>query len=197
MVTHPIIQQAGPGLRYLLGRIVTDRLNAGAAALTFVSLFALSPLLTVTLSIAFPLPAAGDIEGKLSEFLLQFLLPNSSTRVVQSLSTLIEHKRSLTMLDVTILFVTAILMLRNVENALNDIWCNRANRKPQRSFFLYWTVLSLGPLAIDLGLGARAYVFGAAKEFGNIQLWCLFGTHSSAACSRPALSPSPACSSPQ
>ena len=37
MVTHPIIQQAGPGLRYLLGRIVTDRLNASAAALTFVS----------------------------------------------------------------------------------------------------------------------------------------------------------------
>ena len=96
MVTHPIIQQAGPGLRYLLGRIVTDRLNASAAALTFVSLFALVPLLTATLSIASALPAAGDIEGKLSEFLLQFLLPESSTQVVQYLSTFIEHARSLT-----------------------------------------------------------------------------------------------------
>ena len=52
MVTHPTIQQAGPGLRYILGRIVTDRLNASAAALTFVSLFALVPLLTVTLSLS-------------------------------------------------------------------------------------------------------------------------------------------------
>ena len=150
MVTHPIIQQAGPGLRYLLGRIVTDRLNASAAALTFVSLFALVPLLTVTLSIASALPAAGDIEGKLSEFLLQFLLPESSTQVVQYLSTFIEHARSLTVFGVAILFVTAILMLRNIEKALNDIWRNRANRKPLRSFFLYWTVLSLGPLALSL-----------------------------------------------
>ena len=39
-------------MRYLLNQCVEDRLNASAAALTFVSLFALVPLLTVTLSIA-------------------------------------------------------------------------------------------------------------------------------------------------
>ena len=49
MVTHPLLQNAGLGLRYLVNRIVEDRLNASAAALTFVSLFALVPLLTVTL----------------------------------------------------------------------------------------------------------------------------------------------------
>ena len=59
--------------------------------------------------------SAGDIEGKLSEFLLQFLLPESSTQVVQYLSTFIEHARSLTVFGVAILFVTAILMLRNVK----------------------------------------------------------------------------------
>ena len=52
MVTHPTMQNASVRLRYLLNRCVEDRLNASAAALTFVSLFALVPLLTVTLSIA-------------------------------------------------------------------------------------------------------------------------------------------------
>ena len=75
MVTHPSLQNAGPRLRYLINRFIEDRLNANAAALTFVSLFAFVPLLTVTLSIASALPAAGDIEAKLSDFLLQFLLP--------------------------------------------------------------------------------------------------------------------------
>ena len=52
MVTHPTVQNASLRLRYLLNRCVEDRLNASAATLTFVSLFALVPLLTVTLSIA-------------------------------------------------------------------------------------------------------------------------------------------------
>ena len=52
MVTHPTVRNASLRLRYLLNRCVEDRLNASAAALTFVSLFALVPLLTVSLSIA-------------------------------------------------------------------------------------------------------------------------------------------------
>ena len=171
MVTHHSLQNAGPRLRYLINRFIEDRLNANAAALTFVSLFAFVPLLTVTLSIASALPAAGDIEAKLSDFLLQFLLPESSTQVVQYLSTFIDQARSLTVFGVGILLVTAVLMLRNIEKALNDIWRNRANRRPLQSFLLYWAVLSLGPAAIGLGLGVRAYLFAATNDWGGIQLF--------------------------
>ena len=169
MVTHPSLQNAGPRLRYLTKRFIEDRLNANAAALTFVSLFAFVPLLTVTLSIASALPAAGDIEAKLSDFLLQFLLPESSTQVVQYLSTFIDQARSLTVFGVGILLVTAVLMLRNIEKALNDIWRNRANRRPLQSFLLYWAVLSLCPAAIGLGLGVRAYLFAATNDWGGIE----------------------------
>ena len=58
MVTHPTVRNASLRLRYLLNRCVEDRLNASAAALTFISLFALVPPLTVTLSIASALLAA-------------------------------------------------------------------------------------------------------------------------------------------
>ena len=167
------MQNASLRLRYLLNRLVEDRLNASAAALTFVTLFALVPLLTVTLSIASALPAADNIEDKLSEFLLQFLLPESSTQVVEYLSTFISQARSLTAFGVIILLVSAILMLRNVEKALNDIWRNRANRKPLASFLLYWAVLSLGPAAIGFGLGIRAYLFAATNDWGGVDLYGL------------------------
>jgi len=173
MLTHPHLQNASLRLRYLANRFVEDRLNASAAALTFVSLFALVPMLTVTLSIASALPAAGDIEGKLNEFLVQFLLPESSSQVVQYLSTFIAQARSLTVFGVIILLISAILMLRNVEKALNDIWRNRANRRPLQSFLLYWAVLSLGPIAIGLGLGIRAYLFAATNDWGDIHLFGL------------------------
>lgn len=158
------------GIRYLAQRLLEDRLTTKAAALTFVSLFALVPLLTVTLSIASALPAAGDIEEKLSDFLLQFLLPESSKQVVQYLATFISQARALTLAGVAILVVTAVLMLRNVEKALNDIWKNRINRRPLQSILLYWTVLSLGPVAIGLGLGARAYLFAATNEWGGLNI---------------------------
>ena len=58
MVTHPTRQNASLRLRYLLNRCVEDRLNASAAALTFVSLFALVRLLTVTQPTASALLAA-------------------------------------------------------------------------------------------------------------------------------------------
>ena len=58
MVTHPTVRNASLRLRYLLNRCVEDRLDASAAALSLVSLFALAPLLTVTLSIASALLAA-------------------------------------------------------------------------------------------------------------------------------------------
>ena len=170
MVTHHQRAQVARAIQYLGRRLLEDRLTTKAAALTFVSLFALVPLLTVTLSIASALPAAGNIEEKLGDFLLQFLLPESSNQVVQYLSTFITQARSLTLVGVAILVVTAILMLRNVEKALNEIWQNRVNRRPLQSILLYWAVLSLGPAAIGLGLGARAYLFVAANEWGGLNV---------------------------
>ena len=70
------------------------------------------------------------------------------------------------MFGVAILFVTAILMLRNVEKALNDI-CHRPTAN--RSFFPYWTARAC-PLAIGLGLGPGVCL-AAANELGNIQLF--------------------------
>ena len=67
MVTHPTVQNASLRSRYLLNRCVEDRLDATAAALTLVSLFALVPLLTVTLSIASALLAARLVELSATE----------------------------------------------------------------------------------------------------------------------------------
>ena len=67
MVTHPTVQNASLRLRYLLNRCVEDRLNASAAALTFVSLFALVSLLTVAPSIASALLATPLVELSATE----------------------------------------------------------------------------------------------------------------------------------
>ena len=168
MVAHPAIQNALSGLRYLIRRYIDDRCSAIAAALTFVTLFALVPLLTVTFSLASALPATASLEGRLEGFLMGFLLPESSAQVAAYLETFMEQARSLTVFGLVILLFTAVMMLRNIERALNDIWRNRATRNPIQSFLLYWAMLSLAPAAIGIGLGVHAYVFAATNHLAGL-----------------------------
>ena len=153
MLTHPQRQNAGSACD-ICNPVVEDRLNAKRAALTFVSLFALVPLLTVTLSIASALPARAIFEGKLNDFWCSFYCQRAPLRWCNTCRPLSPGALA-DVFGVIILLISAILMLRNVEKALNDIWRNRANRRPLQSFLLYWAVLSLGPIAIGLGLGSE------------------------------------------
>ncbi len=89
------------------------------------------------------------------------------------LSKFIGQTRSLTVPDIGIMLITTILMLRNGESVLSDIWRNRANRRPLKSLLLYWAVLHLGPASIGLGSGLPAYLFAATTDWGEIQLFGL------------------------
>ena len=44
------------------------------------------------------------------------------------------------------LVVVALLMMANIERALNAIWEVRAKRGFASRFLIYWAVLSLGPI---------------------------------------------------
>ncbi len=62
------------------------------------------------------------------------------------------------MIGILFLVVTSILMMKNIEAALNRIWRVAEPRKGLSSFLLYWAVLSLGPILIGLGLLLTSYI---------------------------------------
>lgn len=163
MTEHPIIQNSIRWTQYLLGRYRDDRCSEIAAALVYMSLFALVPLLTVIYAIGSAVPTATNLEQQLEQFLVSNLLPDASQEVAGYLASFSEQAKNLTGAGIAILLVTAVLMLRNVEKAFNTIWRIRENRGPVASFLLYWAVLSLAPMLIGLGVGAQAWVYAAAN----------------------------------
>jgi membrane protein len=150
--------------RYLLSRFASDRCMDNAAALTYMSLFALVPLLTVSYAMASAVPAFQDLEPRLQAFLFDNLMPDTSSDIQQYLSEFSQQAKNLTGWGIAFLIVTAILMLRNIEKSFNNIWRTREHRGAISSFLLYWAVLSLSPMTIGVALGISTYL-GSVSVF--------------------------------
>ncbi len=152
-------------LRYLIGRFVADRCSENAAALTYMSLFALVPLLTVLYAMASAVPAFQGMETNIQDLLFEHLMPETSSDIEAYLSDFSRQAKNLTGVGIGFLVATAVLMLRNIEKAFNLIWRTRENRSPVSSFLLYWAVLSLAPMTIGLALGISTYLASYAALF--------------------------------
>ncbi len=170
MFDHPIIQKSLRGAQYLLARYRDDRCSEIAAALVYMSLFALVPLLTVVYAIGSAVPTAANLENQLQDFLVDNLLPEASSEVATYLASFSEQAKNLTGAGIAILAITAVLRLRNVERAFNNIWRNSENRGAIASFLLYWAVLSLAPMLMGLGIGVQAYLYAAANAVAGIDI---------------------------
>lgn len=129
-----------------------------AGALTFTSLFALVPLLTVTYSMLSMVPALQSSVGDLQSLLLQNLMPATGDNLMQYLNEFSQQARKLTVIGLVFLVITAFTMLRSIEVYFNKIWQLPDNRNGLQSFLLYWAVLSLGPVLLGAGLAVNSYV---------------------------------------
>ena len=129
-----------------------------AAALTYTTLFALVPLLTVMYSVLSMIPALQESRGEIEDMLLGNLIPASGDALMGYLYQFSEQARKLTTIGIALLIVTAFLMLKNIEHSFNQVWLLEKGRKGLSSFLLYWAILSLGPLMLSAGIAVSSYV---------------------------------------
>ena len=114
------------GVKIFALSLVRDFKAAGcqksAAALTYMTLFALVPLLMVFYSVFSIVPAFESVGEQIQDALFSNLLPESSQSVQSYLQSFSSQARNLTLPGVAMLFVTAFLMLTNIEKNFNTIW---------------------------------------------------------------------------
>ena len=152
-----LLREGWHRLDYLISRYTVDRCSENAAALTYMSLFALVPLLTVLYTMASAIPAFQGAEAQVQQILFTHLVPETSSDIQEYLNTFSRQAKNLTGPGIAFVLITAVLMLRNIEKAFNLIWRARQNRSPVSSFLLYWAVLTLAPITIGLALGLSTY----------------------------------------
>ncbi|MCK0538313.1 YihY family inner membrane protein [Alcanivorax quisquiliarum] len=162
----------------LLGRqFRDDGCRESAAALTYTTLFAIVPVLTVTYSVLAMVPALKERGSVFQDWLLEYFVPSAGNQVQDYLHEFSRQTTNLTLIGGLVLVITAVLLLRTIEHTMNRIWKVAAPRKGLVSLLMYWAVLTLGPLLLGAGLGVTSYltsvslVSDTVAYFGGMRLW--------------------------
>ncbi len=146
-------------LHYVLERFEHNGGMQTAAALTYTTLFAVVPLMTVTYSMLSVVAAFQGVGEQIQSFVFDNFIPSVGAEIQRRLQAFSEQARELTGIGIVFLVVTAYMMLMNVEKAFNVIWAVRQPRKGLPRFLLYWAILTLSPLLIGAGFVVSSYLF--------------------------------------
>lgn len=129
-----------------------------AASLTYMTLFATVPMMTVTYSMFSIIPAFQNLGDQLQAMVFEHFLPNSEQDLGKYLQDFSTQARQLTAFGLAFLLVSAYLMLKNIEQNFNAIWGVARGRRGVANFLLYWAILSLGPLLLGVALAMSTYL---------------------------------------
>jgi membrane protein len=155
-----ILDSAGWHLSQMKHQFLDHDCLSAAGALTYTTLFAVVPLMTVTLTFFSLLPEYAHLGEEVQNFIFENFVPGSSNVVQEKLAEFAGQARNLTTAGFAILFVTSFMMLVRIEMSFNTLWHVAEPRRGLQRFLLYWGVLSLGPAFVVGGMLSSLYLFG-------------------------------------
>jgi membrane protein len=155
-------------IRYIAARFVQDRCAQTAASLTFTTLLALVPMITIALTVFSAFPVFQDFSAQIKIFLLNNLMPeNAGTIITQYMQQFSDSAARLTAVGIVILTVTAMMMLLTIDKAFNVIWKVTRPRPLVKRLVAYWAVLTLAPLLIGASLSLTSWLVGLSMGHGR------------------------------
>lgn len=148
---------------FVLKRFEADRCREQAGSLTYTTLFAVVPMLTVFLVIISSIKALEPARQQLQQLIYSNFLPKSTIAFDRLLNSFTEKSSNLTVIGVLFLFITTVMMLSTIETAFNRIWRVQETRTGLIGFMRYWTIISLGPIILG-----SAFVISSTVASMNI-----------------------------
>ncbi|TBR16150.1 YihY family inner membrane protein [Rugosibacter aromaticivorans] len=161
-------------------RFRRERCTQTAAALSFVSLLGLVPMIAVGFAIISMLPPGAGLGDAIEKFLLSNLLPDKAGIVVAKyVGQFAGRVGRVTLLGVLALGVTAVMQMFTIEHIFNQIWHVKKVRPMFRRLAMHSLVITVGPLLLGGSLIVVALVASVSFGLINEPVWVsLFVTRS-------------------
>jgi len=145
-------------VKIVVRRLREDRCLRVAAALSYTTLLALVPLITVAFSMLSVFPVFEQWSGAFEDFMYRNFVPAAGDIVRENLTRFTQQAGKLTAVGLIVLLFSALFLLATVEDNFNDIWRVHKGRSVFQRLLVYWAVISLGPLLIVASLSVSSYV---------------------------------------
>jgi membrane protein len=156
-------------VRLLFARFGEDHGMAHAASLTYATLLALVPLMTVSLALLSAFPISGRVAELLQNFIFENFVPASGEVVQTYLQQFSEKAGRLSGAGFVFLVIVALMLMAEIERSLNTIWRVRKKRSPVAKFVVYWSILSLGPLLMGGSVVVTSYLASLPTFSGAVE----------------------------
>jgi membrane protein len=146
-------------LGFVARKFQRDRCLQSASSLTTTTLFALVPLITISLSIYSLIPGFAHIGQAVHGFLTANMLPDAASRIVSAYMTQFsQHASQLTYAGLALLTMTVFSLAITVDHTFNAIWGTAPRHSWPSRLVVYAIVILMGPLLLGLILWAMTLV---------------------------------------
>ena len=152
-------------LRFISQRFNEANILQTAGSLTFTTLLALVPLLTVILIVLAAFPMFGDISARFMDLVNRTIVPSGASAVADYLDQFKQQAARMTALGVAVMVVTSLMLIQTIDQTLNRIWRVQRSRLWWVSLSIYWALLTIGPLLVGISLSVFAYGLAQNNDY--------------------------------
>lgn len=155
-------------LRSIARRFMQEHCSQAAASLTFTTLLALVPMITIALTIFGAFPVFDDFSAEIKSYLLNNLMPEKAgTIITRYVEQFAESATRLKTAGIVILAVTAMSMMMTIDKTFNVIWRVKRERPLLKRLLVYAAVLTLAPLLIGASLSLTSWLVGLTMGYAK------------------------------
>jgi membrane protein len=133
-----------------------------AASLTFTTLLALVPMITVALTLMTAIPVLQDWPGVIEDWVFANMVPESADAIQAYADEFVDNAANLTLMGMTFLAVTAILLLLTIDDAFNHIWRVRKPRPALLRTLIYVVLIAVAPVLLGASLILSSWLLSAS-----------------------------------
>ena len=149
-------------------RFIQEHCGQAAASLTFTTLLALVPMITIALTIFGAFPVFDDFSSEIKSYLLNNLMPEKAgTIITRYVEQFADSAIRLKTVGVIILAVTAMSMMMTIDKTFNVIWRVKRERPLLKRLLVYAAVLTLAPLLIGASLSLTSWLVGLTMGYAK------------------------------
>ena len=167
-------RQAMGRLRDLVGffghsmlRFYNDNCFQTAASLTYTSLLAIVPLMTIGFAIFSAFPAFSALQTQIQMAIFKNLVPEIGDAILDYLGRFMANAGQMPIFGVVGLAVSAVLLIWTIEGAFATVWRVREPRSYVTRILSFWAVVSLTPLFVGASLSLSSTLW-TAVEFAHL-----------------------------